>query len=303
MEYTTLGRTGLKVSRLGLGGAPLAGGFGQTDPGEVQRMIHEALDAGITFIDTAPLYGKGESEKRIGEALVGRRDRVVLATKAATSDRIYDYETVYQSVEDSLRRLQTDWVDVLQLHDVETQSFDRVMNEAVPALDRLRREGKVRHIGVSTRKLSLLERYMHTGVFDTIQFYVRYMLIDHTAKDAVIPLAERLNIGVINGSVLGMGLLADSPASFMQKDIVIQAQERMERIAFLRRTSNGGLIEPGMRFSLGHPGIAVTLTGAENSEVIRRNVQFCDGRGLAPEEQEAVYKLFDREALFPDRPD
>lgn len=139
METTTLGRTGLKVSKLGLGGAPLAGDFYEVDEREIHSMIHEAIDLGISFIDTAPLYGNGTSEERLGRALKGRRDRVVLATKAARSDQVYDRRTIVRSVEESLGRLQTDYVDLLQLHDVEHQSFETVMEEAVPALERLRR--------------------------------------------------------------------------------------------------------------------------------------------------------------------
>jgi L-galactose dehydrogenase len=298
MEYAVLGRTGMKVSRLGLGGAPLAGDFGTADPTEVQRLIHEALDVGINFIDTAPKYGLGESEKRIGQALEGRRDQVILASKAARSDQAYDYATTYRSVESSLQRLQTDWIDLLQLHDVETQSYDQIMNEAVPALLRLKEEGKIRYLGITARDLPLLIRYMQTGVFDTIQFYTRYMLIDHTAKDEVIPLAKELNIGVINGSVLGMGILADTPAPFLREEVKSDALERMEQLSFLRKTEPKGLIEPGMRFSLGNPDIQVTLTGAESRDVLRMNVAFCDGEGLSQEEVNKLYELFDGRPLF-----
>ena len=156
MEYTIFGKTGLKVSKLGLGGAPLAGDFGKTDEGEVQRLIHEALDLGINFIDTAPLYGRGESERRIGKALIGRRDGIVLASKAVRSDMTYDYSSTIQSVEDSLQRLQTDWIDILQLHDVGVASYELIVNETVPALQKLRQEGKIRYMGVTTRDLPLL---------------------------------------------------------------------------------------------------------------------------------------------------
>ncbi|WNR45411.1 aldo/keto reductase [Paenibacillus roseipurpureus] len=298
MKYNVLGRTGLQVSRLGLGGAPLAGDFGKTDTREIQHMIHGALDTGINFIDTAPKYGNGESERRIGQALRGRRNGVILATKAAKSDEIYTYEVIYQSVETSLRLLQTDWIDLIQLHDVESQSYDGVMQEALPALLKLQEEGKIRYIGVTTRNLPLLKRYMQTGMFDTIQFYTRYMLIDHTAKDEVIPLAKQLDIGVINGSVLGLGLLADKPAPFLNEEIKNKAQSRMEQIAFLRQGDNGGLIEPGMRFSLGNPDIHVTLTGADSPEVLQMNAAYCDGKALDTHDMRKIYELFDKDPLF-----
>ncbi|WP_314584783.1 aldo/keto reductase [Paenibacillus terrigena] len=298
MEYTIFGKTGMKVSKLGLGGAPLAGDFGKTDENDVQRMIHEALDAGINFIDTAPKYGFGESERRIGKALVGRRDKVVLTTKAIRSDLTYDYNSTIQSVEDSLQRLQTDWIDLLQIHDVETQPYELVVNETLPALEKMRQEGKIRYIGVSTRDLPLMMKYMKTERFDTIQFYTRYMLADHTAKDEVLPLAKEMGLGVINGSVLGMGILAESPAPFLDQETLDEAKERLDKLSFLRKTEPRGLIEPGMRFSLSQPDIHVTLTGADTTAVLRTNLSFCDGQGLDPEDQRKVYQLFQGQPLF-----
>lgn len=300
MEYTTFGRTGLRVSKLGLGGAPLGGVFGPADERDVEKMIHEALDSGINFIDTAPSYGRGESERRIGRALnSGRRNEVVLASKAVGPGESFDYVTTIRSVEDSLERLQTDWIDLLQIHDVEQVPYETIVNETLPALEKLREDGKIRYIGVSTRILSLLERYAGLNRFDSIQFYARYMLIDHTAKDELLPLAAEKEIGVINGSVLGLGLLADTPAPFLRPNLIEEAANRMEQLKFLRKAEPHGLVEPAMRFSLSHPGIHVTLTGAATSDVLRTNLAFCDGQGLDPEELQRVYALFQGKSLFP----
>ncbi|HZG58784.1 aldo/keto reductase [Paenibacillus sp.] len=300
MEYTVFGKTGLKVSKMGLGGAPLAGDFGATDEAEVQRVIHEAVDSGINFIDTAPLYGRGESERRIGRALEGGyRERVVLASKAARSDMRYDYKTIVQSVEDSLQRLRTDRLDLVQLHDVETQPFELIVEEAIPALEKLRDDGKVRFLGVSTRHLDLLMRYMRTGSFDSVQFYARYMLLDHTAKDALLPLARELNLGVINGSVLGMGILAETPAPFLGEETLARAREGIAKLDFLRtKEGPGGLIEPAMRFSFANPDIHVTLSGVATLAALRMNVALCDGRGLNAEDQAKVYELFQGNTVF-----
>ena len=299
MEYTHFGNTGLKVSKLGLGGAPLSGDFGATDEAEVQSLIHEAIDSGINFIDTAPLYGKGESERRIGKALAeGRRNEVIIASKAVRSDLRYDYESTIRSVEESLTRLQTDWIDILQLHDIEHQPYHLVMNETIPALRKLKEGGKIRFTGVTTRELPLLMAYMKTGQFDAIQFYARYMLIDHTAKDEVLPLAREMGVGVINGSVLGLGLLADTVVDFMDKEIAAKAAERVEQLKFLRRTEPKGLIEPAMRFSLANPDIHVTLTGTSKVGSLRKNLAYCDGKGLGAEELQRVYDLFQGQPLF-----
>ncbi|SFT21695.1 aldo/keto reductase [Paenibacillus sp. BC26] len=300
MEYTTFGRTGLKVSKLGLGGAPIGGDFKDVDEAEIERVIHESLDLGINFIDTAPLYGGGLSEERFGRALVGgRREKIVLATKAARFDKDYDYAGIMNSVEESLKRLQTDYIDLLQLHDVEKKPYDVIINEAIPAMQKLREEGKIRFLGVTTRNLDLLKRYMETDVFDSIQFYARYMLLDYSAAKEIIPLAKAKNIAVINGSVLGMGLLADAPAKFLNEELTSEAARRMESLAFLRRTEPKGLVEPGMRFSLQNPDIHVTLTGTASSRSLRANISYCDGQGLAPEDHGRVMRLFaDSPSLF-----
>lgn len=301
MEYTVLGRTGFKVSRLGLGGSQLEedyAGNPLTDK-EAAEMIDTALELGINFIDTAPSYGL-ESEKRIGRALQGRRDRVIVATKAVIRGQPYSYGNTLQCVEGSLLRLQTDYIDLLQVHEAERTTFDEVMNETVPALLKLKAEGKVRAIGINSMDLSLLSGYMQTGLFDTIQFFLRYMLIDHTAKDEVLPLARRLNVGVINGSVLGMGILAGQPADFLHRHraILAEASKRMEQLAFLCKPDGEGLIEPALRFSLACPDIAVTLSSAGSPRLLRQNAGYCDGAGLTAAELNRVYALFRGQRLF-----
>ncbi|MEC0089618.1 aldo/keto reductase [Paenibacillus macquariensis] len=299
MQFTTFGNMGLKVSKLGLGGAPLGGVYGQTDETEVERLIHEALDSEINLIDTAPIYGDGESERRIGRALVGgRRNQVILASKAVRSDRQYDYASTIRSVEDSLQRLQTDWIDLLQIHDVESQPWEMIIEETIPALQKLKQDGKIRYLGVTTRNLPLLLKYMKTGLFDSIQFYARYMLIDHTAKDEVLPLAKEMGIGVMNGSVLGMGVLADAPAHFLEEENMEDVERRLDMIRFLRKTEPKGLIEPAMRFSLSNPDIHVTLMGTSSLNSLRKNIAYCDGVSFSEEDKQELYRLFDKQKLF-----
>jgi aryl-alcohol dehydrogenase-like predicted oxidoreductase len=126
------------------------------------------------------------------------------------------------------------------------------------------------------------------------------MLIDHTAKDELFPLAKKMNVAVINGSPLGMGILADAPAPFLQnrQDVLIEAERRKEQISFLRKTEPRGLIEPAMRFSLTCPDISITLTGTTSLRSLRLNASYCDGKGLDEEEMTQIYQLFDRKPLF-----
>jgi len=293
MEYTRFGKTGLRVSKLGLGGAPIGGGFGEIDEAEIDRLVHEAIDLGINFIDTAPLYGSGKSEERIGRALSGgKREQVVLATKAVRCDLSYGYASTIDSVEQSLKRLRTDRIDLLQIHDVEKQPFETIVNETIPALRKLRDDGKIRFIGVTTRDLDLLKRYMLLDEFDAIQFYARYMLVDFSAEREILPLAREKDIAVVSGSIMGMGVLADDPAEFIDEGTIRAGRERMDKLRFLSGGRKGGLVEPGMRFSFGNPDIHVSLTGTIRADILRRNAAYCDGAGLRPEDERRVRELF-----------
>ncbi len=294
MEYNLLGKTGFHVSRLGLGGAPLGGDFGGVTDKQAVDVIHRALDLGINFIDTAPLYGHGDSERRIGLALKGRRDRVILASKAVKRGEAYSYENTIRSVEQSLRRLQTDVIDLLQIHEPNAEIAEQIMQEAVPALLKLKEEGKIRAIGINGRELSLLRNFIETGLFDTTQMFSRYMLIDYSAKDELLPLTREQQIGVINGSVLGMGLLADAPPEFLLRNerVVEEAGRRIAQLDFLRKTEPRGLIEPAMRFSLSCPDIHVTLIGTTSLRSLELNAGYCDGQGLPDEELARLLALF-----------
>src|ERR671935_167964 len=152
MEYRTLGRTGVRVSALCLG-AMMFGPWGNTDEDECVDMIHAALDAGVNFVDTADVYGEGRSEEIVGKALKGRRDEVVLATKVhgemgkGPNDRGNSRSWIMREVENSLRRLQTDHIDLYQIHRPDP---DTRVDETLSALTDLVRQGKVRYLGCST---------------------------------------------------------------------------------------------------------------------------------------------------------
>lgn len=300
MEYAILGKTGYRVSRIGLGGAPLGGDFGETTDEDVTRVIDGALDVGINFIDTAPLYGRGESERRIGQALKGKRDQVILATKAVMRGDPYSYENTMKSVEESLKRLQTDYIDLIQLHELEFTTYEQAVNEVLPAFHKLKEQGKIRAIGVNASALELLMPFLKEDLVDTIQTFAKYTLVDYTAKDELLPLAKEKNIGVIHGSPLAMGILADKPAPFLLNRAVVleEAERRMEKLQFLRKSDPKGLVEPSLRFSLTCPDIAVTLMGTTSIRSLQLNASYCDGVGLPRQELERLYALFPGQRLF-----
>lgn len=298
MEYTRFGRAGFRVSKLGLGGAPLGGDFGPVTDEQVTEIINRALELGINFIDTAPLYGRGESERRIGNALRGRREQVILASKAVMRGEPYSYDNTIRSVESSLQRLGTDYLDLIQMHELDEKNMEIAMNETIPAFLKLKEQGKVRAIGVNAFNPAHLLPFIRSGHIDSIQTFARYMLIDYSAMEELLPTAREHHVAVINGSVLGMGLLADAPAPFLQgnKPLLEEAERRMQEIKFLRKTESKGLIEPAMRFSLSSPEIAVTLTGTTSLRSLEMNAGYCDGQGLP---QQDLMKLL---SLFPGQP-
>lgn len=213
MEHRLLGRTGVRVSPLCLGTMNFGG---PTPEAESIRIIHKATDTGINFIDTANMYVSGESERILGKALQdGRREHIVLATKVHfpqsddPNDRGNSRRHILQAVEDSLRRLQTDWIDLYQIH---RPDFDVPQDETLRALDDLVRQGKVRYIGCSTfptwmvmEALAISRRY---GLARFVSEQPPYNLLDRRIENELVPFALRHNMALLPWSPLGIGILA-----------------------------------------------------------------------------------------------
>jgi L-galactose dehydrogenase len=183
MIYTQLGKTGLTVSRLGFGCAALGNQYGAIQDSEAIRAVHAALDQGITFFDTSAYYGRTLSETRLGQALVGQRQNVILATKGGRIDRDeFDFSTdgILSMCAASLRRLQTDYLDIYQLHDIEFGDPSQIINEAIPALQQLKQEGKVRFIGITGYPLPLLRQIIEAHQLDVTLSYCHYNLLNTT---------------------------------------------------------------------------------------------------------------------------
>ena len=211
MEYRQLGTTGVRVSEIAYGTFPL-GTFTDTDAGAA--MIHAAMDRGVNFIDTANVYFKGRSEEIVGAALKGRRQEVVLASKfghpmgAGPNERGSSRYHIYREIEDSLRRLQTDYIDVYYFHIPDPTT---PLEESIRALDDLVQQGKVRYIGTShfaawqiAHGLRLAERNRLTP---WVVEQPRYCLIDRAIEQEVVPMAQSLGIGIVAHSPLGGGFL------------------------------------------------------------------------------------------------
>lgn len=233
MEMMQVGQSGIEVSRLGLGTWAIGGGswWGDNDDAESIRTIHAALDLGINLVDTAPVYGMGHSEEVVGKAIHDRRNQVILSTKCGlmfdrTEGSYYfsrDGKEVYKnltkgaiidSVEQSLRRLKTDYIDILFTHWQSVEPFIVPVEETMEALMLLKKQGKIRAIGGSNMSSWHIEEYIKYGELDIIQ--EKYNLMDTRVEEEVLPAALKHHITFQAYSPLEQGLLTGK----IRKDFV-----------------------------------------------------------------------------------
>jgi aryl-alcohol dehydrogenase-like predicted oxidoreductase len=300
MDYRTLGRTGVKVSPLCLG-AMMFGAWGNTDHEESIRIIHRALDAGINFIDTADVYARGESEEIVGKALAGgRREHVVLATKVhgTMGDDPNEFGNsrrwIIREVENSLRRLGTDWIDLYQIHRPEIETD---IDETLGALTDLVRAGKVRYIGSSTFPASQIVEAQWVAERRGRERFVceqpPYSILVRGVENDVLPTCQRHGMGVIPWSPLAGGWLSGR----YRKDEDLPASHRAERIparydmslptnqrkleaadALARLADEAGmtLIELALAFVIRHPAVTAAIIGPRTMEHLESQLKAAD---------------------------
>jgi L-galactose dehydrogenase len=285
MIYKVLGKTGLKVSIVGYGASPLGHEFGLIDPDEGKRAVHYAIERGINYFDVAPYYGRTLAETRLGEALVGYRDKVILATKAGRYDK--DLETGFdfsakrliKSVEESLIRLKTDYIDVFQVHDVEYGLKEQIINETLPAMHQLKQAGKVRFVGITGYPLHILQDVAETAEVDTILSYCRYNLMDTSMDNILTPVVKRKGIGLINASPLHMRVLTEKGAPDWHP-APKRVLEVGRQVAGYCRSRGVDIADLAMQFVLGHDTVATTLVGMSKVRHVDSNVKSV---GVAPD--------------------
>jgi L-galactose dehydrogenase len=279
MEYRVLGKTGLRVSALSLGASSLGGGvFRAVEEAEAIRTVETALDLGINLIDVSPFYGLTRAETVLGKALRNiQRDRYYLATKVGRyGDREFDFSSkrVTASVDESLKRLGVDYVDIIQSHDNEYGDLDQVVNETLPALRKIQETGKVRFVGVTGYPLEIFDYILHRAEIDTILSYNHYSLNDTTLL-GLLPLLTMKSIGIVNASPLSQGLLTNRgtpewhPAPAKVKRICAEA-------AAYCRGQNCDIAKLAVQFSLKNPEIATTLVGTADPANLKKNIGWLD---------------------------
>jgi aryl-alcohol dehydrogenase-like predicted oxidoreductase len=300
MEHRPLGRTGVSVSKFCLG-AMMFGAWGNADHDECIRIIHRALDAGINFIDTADVYAQGESEEIVGKALAGgRRDDIILATKfhGAMGDdpnrQGSSRRWIIREVEDSLRRLGTDWIDLYQVHRPRT---DTDVEETLSALSDLIHQGKVRYVGSSTFPASQIveaqwvARDRHLRRFVTEQ--PPYSVLVRAVEADVLPTCARHGMAVMSYSPLAGGWLSgrwrkdagQQPSSRASRlperfDLSQPANQRkldtVEQLARLAEEAGITLIQLAIAFVLNHPAVTAPIIGPRTLEQLESQLAAAD---------------------------
>ncbi len=276
MEQRVAGNTGLSVSILGFGASPLGGVFGPVTQADANRMVGFAVDSGINLFDVSPYYGITVAETVLGHALQSvDRDRVVLATKVGRyGDRDFNFsaERVTRSVEESLRRLQTDVIDIIQCHDIEFGSLRQIIDETLPALQKLRAQGKVRYVGITGLPMRVFRTVLAETPVDTILSYCHHTLTDN-ALDALLPQLTDAGTGVFNAAPYGMGLLTGRPLPAWHP-APVELQNACFRAAEHCTARGASLPELALQWSLQDTRIASTFAGMGSVEQLQQNIRW-----------------------------
>ena len=307
MEYRTLGRTGLRVSDVGFGAMTIGGeAFGPADDGQSLKALSHALDLGINFIDTADAYGRGHSEELIAQVLKTRRKEVVLATKGGNQFSVrqglrnFDPGYIAGALEQSLRRLQIDTIDLYQLHNPSAEVMRR--GEIFELLDRVKREGKIRYYGVSLETAADGVVAIQTGKPDTLQ--VVYNILHQDPEEQLFPLAQKENVGIIARVPLERGLLAGrfpDPQSFARGDFrsrmfsgdtLPALNEAVGKLRFLVSGDVRNLAQAAMRFVLSHPAVSSVIPGIRTVQQVDDNAA-ASGKPLPQADVSRLRQLYE----------
>lgn len=289
MRYTELGKTGMKISHLSFGASSLGSVFHETRLNESIEAVEAAIDGGINFIDVSPYYGHYKAETVLGQALKNiPREKYYLSTKVGRYGKdgvnTWDYSTkrVTDSVYESMERLGVDFIDLINVHDIEFQSalpggLQKVVDETLPALVELRSKGVVGHVGITDLQLQNLKwvvEHSETGTVESVLNFCHYCLNDDALADYV-EFFEQNGVGIINASPLSMGLLSQRgvpdwhPAP---KPLVDACQKAAEYC----REKGYPIEKLAVQYSVSSPHIASTLFSSANPDNVRRNIQWAN---------------------------
>lgn len=318
MHYRTLGQTGLQVSEVGLGAMPLGGmvtqadgtrfGWSGTDDQESIALIHSSEALGVNLLDTAEAYGNGHGEAMVGEALQGRREKWIIATKvrpneglnADTPDPAAARQRITEACEQSLRRLQTDYIDIYQLHAI---PHAWAMPEVMATLAQLQAAGKIRWYGISTNNRDAIDQLRTYGPLHVLQ--IGYNLLERRTEDLLhwarsenigtlirVPLAK----GMLTGKYSGPQAMAMPPGDHryerFQRPGTVDGLQKLPQLNFLQ-TPTRSMVQAALRFVLDHPGVSSVLAGAKTRQQVEENAKASDVPPLSPDERARALPIAD----------
>lgn len=293
MKKVQLGKSDLMVSEIGLGCMSLG-----TDEKKAQEIIEVALEEGINYFDTADLYDFGENEKIVGQALKNVRKDIIIATKAGNRwndtndgwswDPSKDY--IKEAVKRSLDRLQTDYIDLYQLHG---GTIADPIEQTIEAFEELKAEGLIRHYGISSIRPNVIREYVKKSNIASVM--MQYSILDRRPEEEVLPLLDQNGISIVTRGSVAKGLLSDQfPKKLLEKGFLDYSQEELQEILPLLKeklASARPLEEVALQYNLAHPAVASVVTGASSVEQVRANARAVNRPPLTSEEVALIQKL------------
>ncbi|MEO8765881.1 MAG: aldo/keto reductase [Ginsengibacter sp.] len=285
MQYRTAGKSTLHISRIGFGCMSV-----KPLQENIQQLIDAAVDLGINYFDTADLYDKGANEINIGKALKSKREKVIIASKAGNQWRSdgsgWDWnprkEYLLASVEQSLLRLQTDYIDLYQLHG---GTIEDNIDESIEAFELLLQQGKIRYYGISSIRPNVIREYVKRS--NIVSVMMQYSLLDRRPEESCLQLLRENNIGVLARGSVASGLLLDKPAKpFLNYDTasIVSAAEAIKKISSQERTP----AQTAIQFVLQNPAVTAAIIGIRTMEQLTDAVNAIDCKSLDEEEMKTL---------------
>ncbi|MCB1714960.1 MAG: aldo/keto reductase [Candidatus Competibacteraceae bacterium] len=333
MERRTLGNSGVAVTTLGFGGAPLGNLFRPVSEQDAQEVLNAAWDAGCRLFDTAPYYGYGLSERRFGDALRQRpRDEFILSSKVGRlirpgyhprkeqegfvetlpfwADFDYSYDAVMRSVEDSYQRLGMDRIDVLLMHDIGRVThgdeahpalMKTAMESGYKALAELRDSGVIKAIGMGVNEWEVCQEALQYADFDCFLLAGRYTLLEQTSLDSFLPECERRQVSIIVGGPFNSGVLArglDEQATYNYGAVPAAVRDKVTQLQAVCQDFQVPMPAAALQFPLAHPAIASIIPGSRTQAELEANCQLLQ----TPIPAAFWQALRERQLLHPDAP-
>ncbi|WP_339315242.1 aldo/keto reductase [Paenibacillus sp. FSL R10-2734] len=292
MNKNRLGQSDLYVSEIGLGCMSIS-----TDEAKAISIVHEALDQGITFLDTADLYDEGRNEEIIGKAIRHHRGDVILSTKVGNR-RIPGQEGwswdpsksyIKSAVKDSLRRLQTDYIDLYQLHG---GTIDDPIDETIEAFEELKQEGLIRYYGISSIRPNVIREYVKRS--NIVSVMSQYSILDRRPEEEILPLLAAHGISLIARGPLAGGILSEKGRNKAEEKYLDYSSEELLKLhdRLMQETSpSRSLAQTALHYPLANPTVAIIIPGASSMEQLKNNVTVAETAPLSSEEIEMIQEM------------